>query len=118
MRSQAEVEVAQIAPRQSASLADVHDLRTERASTCGRSPSIAAKRIRSESTMKCRAVVTQTLGEAKRLVGEAGRLFATAEIAVFIDHERLHATEVPQRTLPLERLGGSQADPDSSVNSA
>ncbi len=41
------------------------------------------------------------------------RLLATAEIAVLIDHERLHAAEIPQRTLLLERLGGPQADPDS-----
>ena len=64
------------------------------------------------------APVAQPLGEAERLVGEARRLLATAEIAVFIDHERLHATEIPQRTLPLERLGGPQADRIPSANSA
>ena len=57
--------------------------------------------------------MTQSLGEAQRLVGKARRLLATAEIAVLKDHERLHTTEIPQGTLPLERLGGPQPDPDS-----
>ena len=30
-----------------------------------------------------------------------------------VDHERLHAAEIPQRTLLLERLSGLQADADS-----
>ena len=51
VRGQAQVQVAQVAPRQSASLADVHDLRTERLHLRQVTEHRRASRIRSESTM-------------------------------------------------------------------
>ena len=112
VRGHAQEQVAQVAPRQSAALADIHELRTERfhlrkvtehprhADPVGEHHERGAE-------------VAQSLGEAQRLVGKARRLLATAEIAVLKDHERLHTTEIPQGTLPLERLGGPQPDTDS-----
>ena len=104
--------MAEVAPRQSASLADVHDLRTER---------LHLRQVTDHRRLadpvgehqERRTEVTQPLCEGERLVGEARRLLSTAEIAVFEDHERLHAAEIPQRTLSLEHLCGQQTDPDS-----
>ena len=112
MRGQAQVEVAHVAPRQSAPLADVHDLRTERFHLRQVTEHPREADPVGEHHER-RAEVAQPLGEAERLVGESCGLLATPEIAVFIDHERLGAAEIPQRTLPLEHLGGPQADPDS-----
>ena len=57
--------------------------------------------------------MTQPLGDAQRLVRESRRLLATAERSVLVDHERLHAAQIPQRALALEHLGGAQADANS-----
>ena len=49
-----------------------------------------------------RAEVTHPLCDAQRLIGKAGRLLATAECTVLVDHERLHAATDPIARSPAE----------------
>ena len=65
-----------------------------------------------EAVAVCRRAMAP-LGDAQRLVGKSDRLLATPQRTVLVDHERLHAAEIPQRTLLLERLGCLQADANS-----